>query len=804
MSEALPSTTITAIIQQKHDTQANWEINGVDYIPLAGEIIVYDPDNTFTYPRMKIGDGSKTVEELEFIQAGNISVDLTDYAKKTEIPTKISDLTNDEGYLTSIPSEYVTETELNSKGYLTSYTETDPTVPDWAKKETKPTYTKSEIAGLENVDNTADIDKKVKHAVSADTANTANTATKATQDASGNIITDTYATKAEIPTELPNPYNLTINGTSYDGSEQINIYTDSRKSVLAYGAKGDGETNDTAAFQAALAGNRVVFVPGGTYKLDGTLTIEENRQLELSQDTVLRFYQTSGNCIQMQRSAWLKGNHATVFVQQEFKGHILHVSTDVDVADKDESGKYIDNNNYVPPWTTWDPQWKTARYVTDINICKQSFTEPDYKKFNYARTLDDIGGVAVYINCDNEDPTRNMWGVNMSGLRIAGAFSHGIYMFNEDGLKLNDASKWGWNHEARIEAVIDACEIGAELYHCRNTYLSIVFQPRPTENKKVYAMHGIKLVASENVDMSGSRVWDWNSDNSLVKTEVNGEFPYQHIALYDDCYGAIINDYTYYLYGDTRSRIYTNTPSNLEQMTILQEPITRWFKPIDGEPYFNNGKYFQKLALNEDLNKYFIGDQEIPAYTNVKSPYSINTGCNNQGEQISSSNILYIHPKEIAKGDVIRIQGLDFSTGIGGGLITGAFFYYKTNGTFRGLVNIGSILEKSTTGSFYNGEADFSWDNDRKLLTIEFTSDPGGMLNAYNYGFSAKYAAGYTLETVVMTVNQEIKYKKVGMLADTIKVPGENVYLTGPGGIYKLSIKDENGTLEATKVTVTE
>lgn len=55
-------------------------------------------------------------------------------------------------YLTSIPSEYVTETELSEKGYLTSYTETDPTVPSWAKEATKPSYTKSEI-GLGNVEN---------------------------------------------------------------------------------------------------------------------------------------------------------------------------------------------------------------------------------------------------------------------------------------------------------------------------------------------------------------------------------------------------------------------------------------------------------------------------------------------------------------------------------------------------------------------------------------------------------------------------------------------------------------------------
>lgn len=47
----------------------------------------------------------------------------------TVIPSKISDLTND-------------------AGYLTSYTETDPTVPSWAKASNKPTYTASEVGAI--------------------------------------------------------------------------------------------------------------------------------------------------------------------------------------------------------------------------------------------------------------------------------------------------------------------------------------------------------------------------------------------------------------------------------------------------------------------------------------------------------------------------------------------------------------------------------------------------------------------------------------------------------------------------------
>ena len=40
-----------------------------------------------------------------------------------KIPTKVSQLTNDSGYLKSVPEEYITETELNDKGYLTSIPE---------------------------------------------------------------------------------------------------------------------------------------------------------------------------------------------------------------------------------------------------------------------------------------------------------------------------------------------------------------------------------------------------------------------------------------------------------------------------------------------------------------------------------------------------------------------------------------------------------------------------------------------------------------------------------------------------------
>ena len=51
------------------------------------------------------------------------------FAKTADVPTKTSDLTND-------------------SGFISGYTETDPTVPAWAKASSKPSYTASEVGAI--------------------------------------------------------------------------------------------------------------------------------------------------------------------------------------------------------------------------------------------------------------------------------------------------------------------------------------------------------------------------------------------------------------------------------------------------------------------------------------------------------------------------------------------------------------------------------------------------------------------------------------------------------------------------------
>lgn len=78
------------------------------------------------------GEGTVTdvkVDGTSVVTGGVAEVDLTGKADVSAIPTKVSDLTND-------------------SGYITDYTETDPTVPSWAKQSSKPSYTAAEVGAV--------------------------------------------------------------------------------------------------------------------------------------------------------------------------------------------------------------------------------------------------------------------------------------------------------------------------------------------------------------------------------------------------------------------------------------------------------------------------------------------------------------------------------------------------------------------------------------------------------------------------------------------------------------------------------
>lgn len=511
------------------------------------------------------------------------------------------------------------------------------------------------------------------------------------------------------------------------------------------GAKGDGTTDDTVAFKTALA-NRSVYIPTGTYIISSGITVGSNCCLELSQGAVLKFTQTSGDCISLGMSASIKGNHATVIVPYAFTGNVINCSTANDVS------------NAVPPFTKWDPMWKTGRYITDLNI-----TKPDSRGFHYS-VDGTCNGTAVYVTADSTNAVSYMWGNELSGLRIAGAFAYGIHV------KMVGSA---WCHEMRVSAVIDACEIGVCLEDCRNAYVAATVQPRvalTTNNTNVkYAKHGIKLIRATNTDLSGSRVWDWNATNSLWTGDTVSGCIYQHIAMVGDCHGTILGDFLYYESSyDIRNLIYTDTASNLDKMTILQEPITRWFKPsADQKPMFSDGLSEKRLLLKDEYDATFQTTL-VPDFTDLLATATDSNGAvfNSKGYddtvrwdvdgvtalpatyEVSSGFI------PCKKGDVIRLGDLSFAEGDDNCRI----ILFNSSKAKIAHINRGNVM----AGNYYIG----GYGNDADSNGCHFT-----ILNtaavAYFKFTVRKSSMG---SNPVVTANEELTYSQVGTLSSDIKV----------------------------------
>lgn len=112
-------TEVTHEITQAVSGIKSFEAQVVEQLPESGKNgILYLVAN-------KSEDEQNIYDEFLWVNGkyehlGNRKIDLSQYALKTEIPTKVSQLANDSGFLTEVPSEYVTDSELIQKGYQTS------------------------------------------------------------------------------------------------------------------------------------------------------------------------------------------------------------------------------------------------------------------------------------------------------------------------------------------------------------------------------------------------------------------------------------------------------------------------------------------------------------------------------------------------------------------------------------------------------------------------------------------------------------------------------------------------------------
>ena len=101
-------------------------------------VVVTDGATSKKVKATKLKGNSLTTTQTQQLSAAYTHSQST-HVQPSDIPTKVSDLQNDSGFITAIPDEYVTETELEAKGYLTEHQD----LSEYAKAVNIPTKTSS-------------------------------------------------------------------------------------------------------------------------------------------------------------------------------------------------------------------------------------------------------------------------------------------------------------------------------------------------------------------------------------------------------------------------------------------------------------------------------------------------------------------------------------------------------------------------------------------------------------------------------------------------------------------------------------
>lgn len=81
---------MSARIINKHDTESNWN-NKPDFVPMNGELIIYEPDTNENNTRFKVGDGVTNVTSLPFCNTPEVILKSSTEGSKKMFKLSIDD-----------------------------------------------------------------------------------------------------------------------------------------------------------------------------------------------------------------------------------------------------------------------------------------------------------------------------------------------------------------------------------------------------------------------------------------------------------------------------------------------------------------------------------------------------------------------------------------------------------------------------------------------------------------------------------------------------------------------------------------
>ena len=243
-------TTHTTAAYGDHNHSGTYleEITSSDVTDALG-YTPYDSTNPNGYT-----SNTGTITSIKTTAGTHTAINKTSGAVEFNVPTKTSHLTND-------------------SGFITGYTETDPTVPSWAKASTKPTYTYSEV-GAASSDHTHSLSMASSTGTSSLTL-AANTKYQLTAGGSTYIFTTppdtTYSSKSAASggTDV----SLVTTGEKYTWNNKSSLALGETSSTAYRGDRGKTAYDHSQSTHARTDATAVTSsTTNGNIKIDGTET----------------------------------------------------------------------------------------------------------------------------------------------------------------------------------------------------------------------------------------------------------------------------------------------------------------------------------------------------------------------------------------------------------------------------------------------------------------------------------------------------------------------------------------------------